>query len=133
MRASMDTKQVIEECARASHNGTRSFGEVVRALLDAGVEGYQVDYRARRATYYLPRGETVTVDLLAPAIGIAADFDAAALQQAIRGSQRGEVRYPEFLTHSMNAGCIGYQVFFSGRHVVYFGRNGSQHIERFPS
>ncbi len=32
----------------------------------------------------------------------------------------------------MSAGCIGYHVFFAGRHVAYLGRNGSQHIERFP-
>jgi uncharacterized protein YbcV (DUF1398 family) len=125
-------KDVIEDCARASHAGTRAFGAIVGALIDAGVEGYYVDYRARRTTYYLPNGQSHTVALPTPELAIPSDFDAAQLQDAIRSSQRGELRYPEFLVRSFNAGCIGYLVFFSGRHVVYFGRNGSQHIERFP-
>lgn len=129
----MSWTEVVEDCARASHEGRRSFGEVVGALLTAGVEGYHVDYRAGRSTYYLPSGEAHTVALHPPVLTIPAQFDAAALQEAIRGSQRGEVRYPEFLVRSMKAGCVGYSVFFAGRHVAYFGRDGGQHIERFPS
>jgi uncharacterized protein YbcV (DUF1398 family) len=125
-------KDVIEDCAHASHAGTRSFGTIVGALLEAGVEGYFADYRARRTTYYLPNGQSHTVALPTPEVAIPADFAVAQLTDAIRASQRGELRYPEFLVRSMNAGCIGYHVFFSGRHVAYFGRNGSQHIERFP-
>jgi uncharacterized protein YbcV (DUF1398 family) len=129
----MEWKNVVEECARASHEGTRAFAEVVHALLAAGVEGYHTDYRARRTTYYLPSGETHTVALPTPSLPIPDQFVVAALQEAIRGSQRGEVRYPEFLVRSMSAGCIGYQVFFKGRQLAYFGRDGSQHIEHFPS
>jgi uncharacterized protein YbcV (DUF1398 family) len=125
-------KDVIEGCAKASHEGTRPFGELVRALIEAGVEGYHADYRARRTTYYLPGGEAHTVALPAPAVDIPAQLDREALQHAIRGSQRGEVRYPEFLNRSMVAGCVGYHVFFAGRHVAYLGRSGQQHIERFP-
>ncbi|MET0284334.1 MAG: DUF1398 family protein [Polyangiales bacterium] len=125
-------KDLIEDCARASHAGTRQFAQIVAALIEAGVEGYQADYRARSTTYYLPSGEAHSVALPAPAVAIPAQLDAGALQQAIRGSQRGEVRYPEFLTRSMDAGCVGYHVFFVGRHVAYFGRAGQQHIERFP-
>ena len=52
---------------------------------------------------------------------------------AIRGSQVGEVKYPEFIARSMRAGCVGYTVWISGRHVTYFGRNGSTHVEKFPT
>jgi uncharacterized protein YbcV (DUF1398 family) len=127
------TKDIIEDCARSAYDGSRSFGEIVGKLIEVGVEAYQADYRARRTTYYLPSGETHSVELHAPALDIPAQFTVPALQDAIRGSQRGEVKYPEFLQRSMSAGCAGYIVFISGRHVLYFGRDGTQHIERFPN
>jgi uncharacterized protein YbcV (DUF1398 family) len=126
------TKNIIEDCARSAHDGSRSFGEIVGTLVEAGVEAYHADYRARRTTYYLPSGETHSVELHAPALDIPAQFTVQGLKDAILGSQRGEVQYPEFLERSMSAGCVGYIVFISGRHVLYFGRDGTQHIERFP-
>ena len=68
-----------------------------------------------------------------PGEQIPQDFDAQALQAAIRGAQLGEVKYPEFLKLSMAAGRVGYIVWIAGRHVTYFGRRGEVHIERFPS
>jgi hypothetical protein len=32
----------------------------------------------------------------------------------------------------MEAGCSHYEVFISGKKAIYFGRDGSQHIELFP-
>ncbi len=127
------TQETIERSSAASYAGTTSFGEVVATLTRHGVESYRVDYRLRSTSYYLPSGETHTLPLKAGAGTPGDAFDAEALQAAIRGSQRGEVKYPEFLERSMAAGCIGYVVWLAGRYVTYFGRRGEQHIERFPS
>ncbi len=124
---------LIERCAKSSHEGTASFGAIVHTLIEAGVESYFADYRRRTTTYYLPSGETHSVQLASPDITIPSRFDTAAIQAAIRGAQRGEVKYPEFMQLSMAAGCIGYIVWIGGRHVTYFGRCGEVHIERFPS
>ncbi len=72
---------------------------------------------------------------LAASLAGTGDFGAhvAALGAAIRGSQSGQVKYPEFLARSRRAGCVGYVVWLAGRHVTYFGRRGEQHVERFPS
>ena len=126
-------KQAIERCAQGSHAGTMHFGAVVEALLAAGVEAYQTDYRRRTITYYLPSGDTLVLELHAPQADIPTPFRAEALQAAIRGSQRGEVKYPEFLERSMAAGCVGYFVWLAGRHVTYLGRLGESHTERFPT
>lgn len=126
-------QQVIEQCARDSHAGTVSFGVVVGRLIQAGVESYHADYRRRMTTYYLPSGEPHDVPLSAPELAIGQAFDAPALQAAIRGAQRGEVMYPEFMRRSMAAGCVGYIVWIAGRHVAYFGRKGETHIEPFPA
>jgi hypothetical protein len=39
--------------------------------------------------------------------------------------------YPEFKALTQAAGCIGYTVWIAGRHVVYLGRRGESHVERF--
>jgi len=126
------TQQLIREAADGSAAGRIHFGQVIGLLVQAGVESYVVDYRTRRTTYYLADGDTLSLDTPMPGVDIAQDFDAAALQDAIRGAQRGEVMYPQFKTLSRQAGCVGYTVWIAGRHVSYFGRKGETHVERFP-
>jgi len=125
-------RQIIEQCATSSNNGTANFGEIVKALIDAGVESYYADYRAQRTTYYLPSGEVHTLDLPSDNL-IAENFNTDGIKAAIRGAQRGDVMYPEFKKLSQAAGCIGYMVWIAGRHVTYFGRRGEMHVEHFPS
>ena len=127
------TAQVIEQCAQASQNGTASFGEIVKALMEVGVESYLADYRAQNTRYYMPDGQVYNHDLIATGQPIAENFDAAAVKEAIRGAQRGEIKYPEFKKLTQAAGCIGYMVWLAGRHVTYFGRRGETHVEHFPS
>ena len=126
------TESIIRETLNASDAGRIHFGEVVGALVAAGVESYAVDYRAARATYYLPDGDTLTLDLAAPSAPIAAEFSLSGLREAILGAQRGEVMYPRFKQLSQAAGCVGYTVWLAGRHVAYYGRNGETHVEPFP-
>ena len=126
------TESIIRETLNASDAGRIHFGEVVGALVAAGVESYAVDYRAARATYYLPDGDTLTLDLAAPSAPIAAEFSLSGLREAILGAQRGEVMYPQFKQLSQAAGCVGYTVWLAGRHVAYYGRKGETHVEPFP-
>jgi uncharacterized protein YbcV (DUF1398 family) len=126
-------QEAIERCAEASKDGEISFAEVVQILAEHGVESYRADYRLGATHYYLPSGETHVVRLSIPPAPLAESFDSEALQDAIRGSQHGEVKYPEFIARSLAAGCIGYVVWIAGQHVSYFGRRGETHVERFPT
>ena len=126
------TKSLICEILNASNEGRIHFGQVVGKLVSAGVESYTVDYRSGRVTYYMPCGETLTVELEAAKTGIAAEFSGSGIKQAILGAQRGEVMYPEFKQLSQAAGCVGYTVWLAGRHVTYYGRKGETHVEHFP-
>jgi uncharacterized protein YbcV (DUF1398 family) len=126
-------KQVIEQCGRDSYAGTAGFAAIVAALLEAGVESYSADYRAGKTIYYMPTGEVLFMPLTTPDTEIPQVFDAAALVRAIRGAQRGEIKYPQFINLSMAAGCAGYIVWLTGKHVSYFGRQGEVHIEPFPA
>lgn len=123
---------VIRQTAEASAAGRIHFGQVLGQLMSAGVESYVADYRAQRTVYYLPNGQTLDLPLDMSEAGLADDFDARALQAAIHGAQRGEVKYAEFKRLSCAAGCTGYTVWIAGRHVTYFGRRGETHIEKFP-
>lgn len=126
------TLSTIRATFEASNQGTIHFGQVIGQLIDAGVESYHVDYRTGRTTYYLPDGSTADFNFERPQNGIADAFDGDAVRAAILGAQQGRVMYPEFKTLSQRAGCVAYTVWIAGRHVVYLGRRGDSHVERFP-
>jgi uncharacterized protein YbcV (DUF1398 family) len=127
------TQSLIREAFTGSSEGRLHFGQVLGLLAQAGVESYAVDYRTHLTTYFLPDGQTLGIETEMPEGRIGDAFDAEALQSAIRGSQKGEVKYPEFKRLSSQAGCVGYTVWLAGRHVAYYGRKGESHVERFPS
>ncbi len=126
------SKQVIQELAIATQQGKMTFPQVVKGLLEAGVESYLVDFAAKQNTHYLANGTTHTVDMILNTDPVAAEFDSGGLVAAIRGAQADTVRYPEFVKRSTAAGVIGYWAFLTGKKVIYFGRKGEQHIEEFP-
>ncbi len=123
--------QVIHDLAIATQQGKMTFPQVVKGLLEVGVESYLVDFAAKWKTHYLNDGTTYTVPMILDPGPIAADFDGAGLVAAIRGAQADTVRYPEFVKRSTTAGVIGYWAFLAGKRVIYFGRKGEQHIEEF--
>jgi uncharacterized protein YbcV (DUF1398 family) len=127
-----DEIAVIQECASLSLQGKISFGDVVGRLMRIGLERYHADYTRHESTYYMPDGESLVVPMNHPPEPIAKTFSAAGVEAAVRQAQRGEIFYPEFVKQTMSAGCVGYFVQITGRQVIYFGRNGEQHIERFP-
>lgn len=125
-------RDALRQTAEASEAGQLHFGEVVARLVAAGVDAYQVDYRAGRTTYYGDDDDTLTLDTGRPESPIAPAFDPSALVAAIRGAQRGDVMYPAFRRLAQAAGCVGYVVWIGGRHVAYHGRGGERHVEWFP-
>lgn len=126
------TRATVQSTFEASNQGTIHFGQVIGQLVSAGVESYHVDYRSGRTTYYLPDGSTADFSFERPQHNIADAFDGDAVRAAILGAQQGRVMYPEFKKLSQRAGCVAYTVWIAGRHVVYLGRGGETHIERFP-
>lgn len=125
--------KIIEHCAARSHAGTIDFASLVTQIAAIGVESYHADYRRSETTYYFADGSSHVVSLSPPRVTIADTMDILAIQEAVRGAQRGEIKYIEFMSRTMCAGCIGYIVWISGQHVQYLGRRGEVHTERFPS
>lgn len=127
----MDTN-VIKECTALSLAEQITFPEVLRKLAGAGVERYIADLVGQQKLSYGVNGETYTGALAFDGPTIPGQLDATAVAATIKDIQQGRIKYREFLRRVMEAGCSHYEVFITGRQAIYFGRDGSQHIERFP-
>ncbi len=125
---------IAETCLHAAHDGSLSFPEIVGKLIAAGFEGCTVDYRRNSQTFYLPDGDSVTLDMQPSAGNVAAAFDATEVARLVRWAQANpaEYSYVAFCEKAKAAGCAGYLVSFPGRRVVYFGRTAEIHVEHFP-
>ena len=125
--------EIIAGAARATFDGTIPFPEVVRRLIETGVEYYHVDYVALRKTFYSATGEVVTTPITYEGLPIVAnDFDVAGLRAAILDSQHHGQSYRDFTRRAMNAGVQGYIAFLRGKRVTYWSRGGDEHTEWFP-
>ncbi len=124
---------LVLEAARASLTGLLPFPEIVRNLIQAGVDYYHVDYILLQFTFYGMNASSVVTPLIFEGLPeVPKDFDAAALRQAILDSQQKGQTYREFSQRAMRAGVQGYFAFLQGARVTYLGRQGDQHTEWFP-
>jgi uncharacterized protein YbcV (DUF1398 family) len=121
-------------CLEGAESNTMTFPQIVATLMQAGFEGYAVDYRRASATYYLMDGDSVVLPTHRGETPVAPAFDSAAVQAAIREAQQlaPGYTYAGFCEKIMAGGCAGYIVSFTGRRVVYFGRTAEIHVEHFP-
>ena len=128
----MESK-IVAEAARATLDGSIPFPEVVRRLLETGVEYYHVDYVALQKTYYSTSGEIIKTPINYEGLPtVASEFDVEGLRAAILDSQQNGQHYRDFTKRAMNAGVQGYIAFLRGKRVTYWGRGGDQHTEWFP-
>lgn len=125
--------EIVAEAARATLAGTLPFPEVVRRLIETGVEYYHVDYVVLHKTFYSAGGDVVVTPITYEGLpSVAADFDVGGLRAAILDSQRHGQSYRDFTRRAMEAGVQGYIAFLRGQRVTYWGRSGDQHTEWFP-
>lgn len=126
--------ETARTCLRSAETDSLTFPTLIGRLMDAGFEGYTVDLRRGAATYFLPTGASADLAFPAPPVAPTADFDAKAVQAAIGEAQRAApgYTYRGFCEKVAQAGCVGYQVSFPGRRVIYLGRTGESHTEHFP-
>ena len=127
----MDTK-IIHEVLVESQAGKLVFPEVVRRLLNVGVESYFADLAKGEETFYSQSDPTHTEKIALPLSPIADEFSSSGIASAVRAAQADAIRYPEFLERAASAGVIAYWAFLTGQRVIYFGRQGAFHVEEFP-
>ncbi len=123
---------IINECLALSLKAKITFPEVIMKLTAAGVERYIADLVGLNVHYYGTNGTTYTAELEFDAKKVAPTFNADAVKYAIADSQQKVIDYQIFLHSIMAAGCSHYEVFITGKKVIYLGRDGGQHTELFP-
>ena len=127
-----------KDIARATLNGAESdeitFPQSVKMLMEAGLDGYAVDYRRSTRTCYMPDGQTLELEMPRTKVAVAERFNGDAVRAAIREAQQliPGYKYRGFCEKVVGAGCAGYVVSLLGRRVLYFGRTGETHTEYFP-
>jgi len=125
--------ELVLQAVHATLAGSLPFPEIVRHLIEAGVEYYHVDYIQLQFTFYGANADSVVAPLTFEGLpAVAKVFDAAALRQAILDSQQKGQQFREFSQRAMRAGVQGYFAFLQGTRVTYLGRQGDQHTEWFP-
>jgi uncharacterized protein YbcV (DUF1398 family) len=126
------TIEAMRECAQGSLAGLLTFPEVVGKLMACGVESYHADLYRSEITYYLPSGESHVEKAEHSPASVATEFSAESVAAAVRDIQQTKQTYRDFLVRIMQAGTTQYFVYLTGKCVVYIGRDGSEHVERFP-
>ena len=111
-----------------------TFPQSLQRLMEAGFDGYAVDFRRSTRTYYMPNGETLELKTDPTSTPVAESFDAAVVKEAIREAQAlvPGYTYEGFCAKVARAGCAGYVVSLLGQRVLYYGRTGETHTEYFP-
>jgi uncharacterized protein YbcV (DUF1398 family) len=132
MKMDQKTKDVVIECTKASDEERIIFPEVVKALMEVGVERYHADLLRAERTYYMPSGESECVKGHTLNGEPAKDFSAAGVEAAVRAIQRQQIHYGEFCRRIAEAGCVGYFVTLAGRRAVYYARTMDIYVEPFP-
>lgn len=121
-----------EDITALSDGEAISFPDVVRRMMENGIERYHADLPRGDRVFYLPDGRSLLVAGRPEHTPVAANFSAEGVEQAVRAVQAGTIRYRAFCQQIAAAGCAGYLVTTSGRRAVYYGRTGETHVELFP-
>ena len=117
-----------------SEAGTLSFPAGLKMLMDAGFDGYAVDFRRSTRTYYMLDGQSIELATEPTPTPVCERFDVGTIRAQIREAQenRPGYTYPGFCARIAQAGCAGYLVSLLGKRVLYYGRTGETHTEYFP-
>lgn len=127
-------KDLARATLEGAESGTMTFPQSLRLLMEAGFDGYAVDFRRSTRTYYMPSGETIELQTAPTPTPVAESFDASVVRELIREAQAlvPGYTYKGFCAKVARAGCAGYVVSLLGRRVLYFGRTCETHTEYFP-
>ena len=110
------------------------FPYLAETLRRAGVTRNQWNLPSGQSLYLTKEGPVVHQGqpLLSGMAEVPA-FNEEALIRALRTDQKGESTFPEFLTATWLAGVVRYDVDFDARTVAYYGCNGEQYVEAYPT
>ncbi len=124
---------LIQELIRKALAKEITFREILATLVKEGIESYHVDLLRNEFRYYATSGEFFATSAPLVHNEVAADFSSESIERINQKIQSGQASYPDFVKEGVAAGCAYYIVYLNGKKVRYFGRDGGEHIQHFPS
>jgi uncharacterized protein YbcV (DUF1398 family) len=134
MSKAIDNLQAAQHRALAGRPKVGGFPYLAETLRRAGVT---------RNLWFLPTGQSLYLTKDGPVVSLGTPlasgtvdvslFDGEALIAALRTDQAGGSTFPEFLEACWRAGVVRYEVDFMERTVGYYGTNGEEYVEAYPS
>ncbi len=134
MSKAIENLQAAQERAMAGRPKVGGFPYLAETLRRAGVTRNLWFLPALQSLYLTKDGPVVTqgTPLVSGAVDVP-PFNREALITALRIDQAGNGTFPEFLAASWRAGVVRYDVDFTARTVAYYGCNGEEYIEEYPT
>lgn len=134
MSKAIENLQAAQERAMAIRPKVGGFPYLAEVLREAGVTRNLWSLPSCQSLYLTNDGPVVVSGTpLASGATDVPSFDREALIKALRTDQAGGSTFPEFLLASWRAGIVRYDVDFAARNVTYYGCNGEEYVEAYPS
>ena len=134
MSRAIENLEAAQRRAIAARPKVGGFPHLAEMLRRAGVTRNVWSLPAAQSLYVTNDGSVVTQSTpLASGTVDVPPFNREALIAALRTDQAGNSTFPEFLAASWRAGVVRYDVDFSARTVSYYGSNGEEYVEKYPT
>jgi hypothetical protein len=85
--------EIAEGCLNGAFDKSMTFPQIISTLIEAGFEGYVVDYRRSITTYFLPDGDYVVLDNHLSEGSVAAQFQPASVANQVKWAQANPPDY----------------------------------------
>lgn len=134
MSKAIENLEAAQKQALANRPRVGGFPYLAETLRRAGVTRNFWSLPSCQSIFLTNNGPVVTQGTpLVTGMTDVPSFDREALISALRTDQAGESTFPEFLAASWRAGVVRYDVDFTARTVAYYGCNGEEYVESYPS
>jgi uncharacterized protein YbcV (DUF1398 family) len=134
MSNAIENLEAAQRKAMAIRPKVGGFPYLAEALRQAGVRHNIWTLPSAQSLFITNAGAVVTQGTpLASGTVEVPLFDRDALIAALRTDQAGNSTFPEFLAASWRAGVVRYDVDLSARTVSYYGCNGEEYVEKYPT
>jgi uncharacterized protein YbcV (DUF1398 family) len=134
MSKAIETLESAMERAMAGRPKVGGFPYLAETLRRAGVTRNLWSLPSCQSIYLTKEGPVVSQgQALVSGMADVPAFNQDALIRALRTDQKGESTFPEFLTATWRAGVVRYDVDLDARTVAYYGCNGEEYVEAYPT
>jgi uncharacterized protein YbcV (DUF1398 family) len=134
MSKAIETLEGAMKQAMAGRPKVGGFPYLAETLRRAGVTRNLWSLPSCQSIYLTKEGPVVSQgQALVSGMADVPAFNQDALIRALRTDQKGESTFPEFLTATWRAGVVRYDVDLDARTVAYYGCNGEEYVEAYPT